>query len=279
MTQIIDFHTHVGSVVNKTVDDLLRSMDEAAIEKSVIIAGKTVVGLSNEDLVLILEKYPDRFLGILGAEFKEMKKFGKDYYELKKHIFNQSVIGCKFYCGYEHFYADEVSGIACYKDLLDLLNMFDKLAIFHCGDTYSVCKTASLRHAQPLRIDSLAIKYPELKIVMAHLGYPWHKDAAEVMYKNSNVYADISGFVYGGFTELDTRKFHKVLEDVNFILGENLFKERLLFGSDFPISNQKSYVDFIQKEINREFLHLQQDEFSYNILENTNKFVSSLLSM
>ena len=37
--------------------------------------------------------------------------------------------------------------------------------------------------------------YPNVKFVMAHVGNPWMMDAAEVVYKNVNVWADLSGLL------------------------------------------------------------------------------------
>ena len=39
--------------------------------------------------------------------------------------------------------------------------------------------------------------YPETNFVIAHCGCPWFLDAAEVIYKNANVWADLSGIFVG----------------------------------------------------------------------------------
>ena len=52
-----------------------------------------------------------------------------------------------------------------------------------------------VRFAHPLNIDEIAVENPELTIIMCHLGNPWILDCQEILYKNQNVYADISGLV------------------------------------------------------------------------------------
>ena len=42
----------------------------------------------------------------------------------------------------------------------------------------------------PLLVDDVAVDNPDVKFVMAHFGNPWLIDAAEVIYKNDNVWAD-----------------------------------------------------------------------------------------
>lgn len=280
---IIDFHTHVGTVVNKSVDDLLHSMDKSRIDKSVIIAGD-VVGLTNEELIKILDKHPDRFYGVLAVypqnilymvDGKNLSgKSQSDLIYLNNDLSHPAVLGMKFYTGYHHYFPNDDR----IKHYFHLLKNKNKIAIFHCGDTYSVNKMAKLRYAQPIYVDDLATDFPEVKIVIAHMGYPSHRDTAEVIYKNSNVYTDVSGFVYERFTDRDYKKFKKILEDINFIIDDNLFAERLLFGTDYPISNQESYIDALEDlKIEREFLKLEFRQFFRNITNNTEKFVNSVL--
>jgi uncharacterized protein len=70
--------------------------------------------------------------------------------------------------------------------------------MIHTGDVF--LKTAKVKFSHPLNIDDVAVDNPELKIVMCHLGNPWIIDCQEVLYKNRNVYADISGLIIGNFT-------------------------------------------------------------------------------
>ncbi|KAB2927110.1 MAG: amidohydrolase family protein [Candidatus Contendobacter sp.] len=67
--------------------------------------------------------------------------------------------------------------------------------IFHSGDTYAA--SAKLQYAHPLLIDEVAVDYPDTHFVIAHCGCPWFVDAAEVIYKNANVWADRSGLFVG----------------------------------------------------------------------------------
>src|SRR5271169_877085 len=112
-----------------------------------------------------------------------------------------------------------------------------------------------------------AVDFPRLKIVIAHMGYPWHRDAAEVVYKNRNVYADISGFVYGDFQREDTIKFKRTLDQFIDVAGS---AEKLLFGSDWPISNQDSYMRVMTRIIDMANNGKDRDD-KLNILSNATK--------
>lgn len=251
---IIDFHTHIGKIINKSEDDLLYSMDRAKIDKSVIFAGD-VCGLTNNELIDILDKHPnsDRFLGVIavyphnfcymnnGVDLSVLSQMEMAvYYQLLKH---PKIIGVKFYTGYHHYYANDDK---VYK-ILKVVKGLNKIAIFHTGDTYNISKTAKLKYAQPLTIDEIAVDFPDLKIVIAHMGYPWHRDTAEVLYKNENVYTDVSGFVYGNFKNKDITNLQKVLKEIEMVYDNNW--DRFLFGTDWPISNQNAYCSVLGENL------------------------------
>jgi uncharacterized protein len=77
---------------------------------------------------------------------------------------------------------------------------------------------------------------------------PWMIDCQEILYKNRNVYADIS--VYSLVTSRDeTHYIGKIKELLNYV-G---IRHHLLYGSDRHISSMSSYVSFAQKlELNQE---------------------------
>ncbi len=82
-----------------------------------------------------------------------------------------------------------------------------------------------LKYSLPLLIDDLAIALPDLRIIMAHLGHPWQRDAAMVIRKHANVYADISGL------------WHRPWQGYEALVVciEWGVTHKLLFGSDYPL--------------------------------------------
>lgn len=95
--------------------------------------------------------------------------------------------------------------------------------LWHMGAT--VTPAGHLKASQPMLLDEVARRHPNLRQIIAHVGSPWHRDAIAVMRKNRNVWADISG-VWQRPTE--GRAILKMAEE--FSVGE-----KLLFGSDFPL--------------------------------------------
>lgn len=159
----------------------------------------------------------------------------------------KQVRALKGYLGYLHYAADH----AGYRPYYELAERYRLPVIFHTGDTYSPC--AKLRYAQPLPIDDVAVDHPKVKFVLAHLGNPWLTDAAEVVYKNVNVWADLSGFVVGDADSFAAQERQEMLEEARqglrraFRYAER--PNRFLYGSDWPLTPMAAYRSFIAAAI------------------------------
>jgi uncharacterized protein len=112
--------------------------------------------------------------------------------------------------------------------------------MIHCGDTYS--KHAKVRQAHPLLVDDIAVDYPEVRFVICHLGNPWFQDAAEVLYKNDNVYADISGLTLGEFHYEFERYMVQRVRDMISYMGDP--GKQLMYGTDWPLAGMRTYRRF-----------------------------------
>jgi predicted TIM-barrel fold metal-dependent hydrolase len=158
-----------------------------------------------------------------------------------------TVRALKGYLGYLHFAPDH----AGYRPYYEMAARHNVPFIFHTGDTYSA--RAKLRYAQPLLVDDVAVDHPQVNFVMAHLGNPWLLDAAEVIYKNVNVWADLSGVVVGDAATFQDEERQEMLQDTlsglrrAFRYAER--PNRFLYGSDWPLVPMTAYRDFIRAAI------------------------------
>jgi predicted TIM-barrel fold metal-dependent hydrolase len=156
----------------------------------------------------------------------------------------------KAYLGYLH-YAPDDSG---YRPYYELAERFRLPVIFHTGDTYS--PLAKLRFARPLPVDDVAVDHPRVRFVLAHLGNPWLTDAAEVVYKNVNVWADLSGLSVGGAEAFADEDRRQALEEARADLGRAFrYAERpnrFLYGSDWPLAPMAEYKGFIASALPEE---------------------------
>lgn len=153
----------------------------------------------------------------------------------------------KIYLGYVHKYATDPLYVRYYK----LAEKYNVPVVFHTGDTST--SDALLKFSEPMIIDEVAVKNRKVTFVIAHLGNPWVPTAAEIVYKNANVYADISAFLVGDLTErtqsnLDTQITKPVAWAFEFIEDPT----KLMFGTDWPLTPMGPYVEAIKKAIPRE---------------------------
>jgi uncharacterized protein len=101
-----------------------------------------------------------------------------------------------------------------------------------------------LADANPLLLDDVAIAYPDLRIVIAHMGHPWVHETAVVMRRHKNVFADTSAIANRPTvlaTALSAAKEYGVLEKV-------------LFGSDSPMVSAASSAAALARVV----AHMQQ---------------------
>lgn len=240
---LIDCHTHLGrnEHINARVDALLSSMDDAKIDKALVFAGD-LNDYPTSDMLQEIAPHQDRLYGVAAWDFdyrtrhRYSRMFEQEVNLMELYKAGR-IVAVKFYTGYYHTMPNELTNI------LSRMNEVGCPAIFHCGDCLNSVKCAKLKYAHPLNIDEVAVDYPNMNFIIAHCGFPWVKDAAEVCYKNENVYSDISGFVYKNFAGDDLVKFEKMLREFTDIASH----EKLLFGTDWPISNQFAYVDALDE--------------------------------
>jgi len=96
--------------------------------------------------------------------------------------------------------------------------------VIHMATTFS--SGTPLEYARPAHIDQVAVDFPDLKIVMAHMGHPWEGETIAVIRRNANVYADISALYYRPW------QFYNSMR----LLVEYHAETKVLFGSDFPFT-------------------------------------------
>lgn len=249
---IIDCHIHINQYellqniprLEDRLEKLQLEMVSNNVDYALILSSYKVNSErpSTKQIIDAIKKYDN--LGVV-AGFTIDNHTEEDLKNYKKWIKDDQIKGLKIYAGYEHYYPYDER----YQKVYDTCIEFDIPVMIHTGDTFT--EKGKLRFARPLNLDEVAVDNPDLKIVLCHLGNPWIQDAQEVIYKNKNVFADISGLVVGDFDHYFEKMMReKVAELINYA-GEPKY---LLYGTDWPISTMDSYLNFVAKlRIKREF--------------------------
>jgi uncharacterized protein len=167
---------------------------------------------------------------------------------VEKELATGRVKALKAYLGYVHIGADAPAYRAYYK----LAEQFRLPVFFHTGDPHS--PQAKLKFIHPLAVDEVAVDFPEVRFILAHFGHPWLTDAAEVIYKNVNVWADLSGLVIGDDSSFIAEERLDQLNDLRLALSRAVHDaerpNRFLYGSDWPQAPMAAYRHFIASALN-----------------------------
>lgn len=248
---IIDVHTHINNYhedrvvsLNECLNKLTDAMEVNQVDYSLVLTSYKV-NEHRPSTKQVVEAIADRSnLGVV-AGISYLNYNYKDLRIISDYLENGLIKGLKFYPGYEPFYPNDIRLKVIYEMAVD----FDVPVMFHSGDTYA--PTGRIKYSHPIHIDDVAVDFPELKIVICHVGNPWIKDCMEVVYKNDNVYSDFSGLVLGNFSYKFEKYMKKELEEMITYAGNPKY---LLYGTDWPISSMESYLNFVNQ------LDLEQDK-------------------
>ena len=196
--------------------------------------------LSDPQTLLISELIP----GLYAAGICDPGRSDPDHINRCEPFLTSGLVkALKVYLGYLNY----GPGHENYRPYYELAERHQLPVIFHTGDTYS--PFGRLKHAQPLLIDDVAIDHPNVKFVIAHCGNPWFTDAAAVVYKNVNVWADLSGLVVGTSwihpDEATADQLSDVAQDLRRAFRYAERPNRFLFGSDWPLVPIQAYQNLI----------------------------------
>ncbi|RSK27312.1 amidohydrolase [Bacillus sp. HMF5848] len=208
---------------------------------------------------------PDNIVYCIGVNPHTLTE--KTIVKLEQEIQMPKAVGFKIYLGYYPVYAyDEI-----YQPIYRLAAKYDVPVVFHTGDTYS--DRGLLKYSHPLTLDEVAVMNRDVNFVMAHLGDPWVLDGAEVVYKNPNMYADLSGLVVGTAQDIDKYVQSGSVRHLEHALAFCNHYEKLLFGTDWPLIPVDAYIDFIKKLIPTEYHHAVFYHNAYTLFKKAQPFI------
>lgn len=102
--------------------------------------------------------------------------------------------------------------------------------LLHTGTTFVA--QAPLECTLPRHLDPVATRFPDVRIIMAHLGHPYEGEAIVVARKHPHVYCDISALHYRPF-----QFYHSLM-----LVQEYGVWNKLLFGTDYPFTTVNATV-------------------------------------
>jgi uncharacterized protein len=243
---LIDCHVHLNNYhtaqdetprpTEANVARLFDEMEKHGVDHSVVLTSyKVDVDRPSVEHVLEILANDPRTTVVEGLRWRGDSR--TDLFHMEERIRDGLVKGIKLYPGYDHYAINDPS----LETVFRIAAKYDVPVMIHCGDTYE--RTAKVRMAHPLLVDDVAVDFPEVRFVICHLGNPWFQDTAEVLYKNDNVFADISGLILGDFTyDFERYVVMRVKEMIAYMGKPGV---QLMYGSDWPLVEMAPYVKFL----------------------------------
>ena len=231
-----------STLYDGSAERLIREMEDAGIDKTVLLALDGHIAFTanltykdyNDYVANIVNEYPDKFIGFAGIDPRRGKEAIQ---ELERCVEELGLKGLKLW-PLTGFYPDDLKFYPFYERVQEL----NIPVMMHTG---SGPPNTYIKYCQPIYVDKVAIDFPDMKIIMAHMGDPFTNQAISVASKNFNVYLDISAW-------------EPVLKRVPAAFIQTLFQakaacgiDKILFGSDWPlftsILSLKDWVKGIRK--------------------------------
>lgn len=180
-------------------------------------------GNINDAVATFVAAHPERLIGFMALHPHDPGCMD----EFERCRTTLGMRGIKLGANYQNFDPLEARALAIYeraqREGLPIL--------FHQGT--SPVRAAPIRLSYPLLMDEIAIRYPDLKIIMAHLGHPWQVDTCVVIRKHPNVYADLSANFYRPYSF-----WEQMIKATEW----NVL-DKLLLGTDFPVTTVQETID------------------------------------
>jgi predicted TIM-barrel fold metal-dependent hydrolase len=162
---IIDADVHISPTPDARnsicIDELLRRMDRAGVSKALTWLHppyQREIDESNEYVYQAVRQYPDRILGFGWADPNLGVEEAKD--TVRRCIYEYGFHGVKLNGAQNSFYIDDPT---LSLPVIEEIAKTGKILAFHVGaDAYE--------HTHPFRVGKIARRYPELRILVVHMG-------------------------------------------------------------------------------------------------------------
>jgi hypothetical protein len=208
----------------KSEADVLRDFAGAGVEAVLVALDlETTINtppVTNDYVHAMWKRHPERIIQAWGA-LEPSKENVLD--EARRAIKELGLIGFHFHPIMQHFSVDDPR----YRPLFEEISSLRAAVMIDVGTTGMGAGMpgghgAVIRHAHPSSIDRLAADFPNLRIIMAHPGWPWVDETTAVALHKGNVYWEMSGWApkyFPGNLKTDIR---------------GRLQDKIMFGSDYP---------------------------------------------
>ncbi len=211
--------------VAKTEDEVIAEFAQFNVQACLVALDLettvATVPCDNDYVHSIWKRHPDRIVQCWGAV--EPAKGEIAIRQVRHAVRELGFVGFHFHPIMQHFAVNDTRHYPLFEEIASLgaAVMID-VGTTGMGAGMPGGHGARIRHAHPGAIDDLAADFPNLKIIMAHPGWPWVEETTAVALHKGNVYWEMSGWApkhFPGNLKVDIR---------------GRLQDKIMFGSDYP---------------------------------------------
>jgi uncharacterized protein len=246
---IVDCHTHVGEpehfsknfvqdarVASGNPDQQLavKLPDHwnamQSVDKAIVLGFRAHhVGyvVPNEYVANYVNQHPEKLIG-----FCSIDPHDDDGIEQLDHaVLNLGLRGLKLGPIYQNMHPTDNK----MKRLFKRAEQLEIPILIHQGTTF--CCNVSLEVADPILLQPIALEFPRLRMVIAHMGHPWIGETIALIRKHPFLFSDISALHYRPW------QFYNAL----VLASEYKVMHKLLLGSDYPVTTPADTIAGLRK--------------------------------
>lgn len=190
-----------------------------ACDKTIVFGGKAKrsgLWVPDREVADYIAQHPQRMLGFLSLDLTQpgwQDELVEGHQDLKMK-------GIKLLPMYAGFYPNDRQ----FDELWQYATRHALPVLLHTGTTF--VSQAPLDCTVPRLLDDVAIRFPDVKLILAHLSHPYEGECVVTIRKHPNVYADCSALHYRPFQ----------LYQSLMLVQEYGVWHKVLFGSDYPFT-------------------------------------------
>jgi len=223
MSLVIDAHTHFPPDPAYP-ERLLKEYDRLGIDKVCVSGlGAQFNMATNDDVERAFKSHPDRIIGF--GYFR----LGRDNLRLIDRFVERGFKGVKFTCPMHNYDDYRYDPIYARIEEVGLPALFHSCIIWRNPNDKEF--NVSSDRVRPVLLDRVARTFPKMQMILAHLGMPWHSEAAEMPRFHPNLVVDLTGSMGGWRAHTPPEKFKewfwwpRALETIVF--GTDVFLEEV----------------------------------------------------
>jgi len=201
-----------------------------AVDKAIVLgfrASRSGVVVPNEYIADYVRAHPEKLIG-----FASVDPTADPVRETLEHALHDlRLSGVKLGPIYQHIHPLDDRMLFVYE----FCQAHRLPILIHQATTF--LRDAPLKYALPILLEEVALRFPDLKMVLAHLGQPWITETLVLIRKQPNFFADISALHYRPW------QFYNAL----IAAKEYGVLDKLLFGSDFPYTTPDATITALRE--------------------------------